>query len=170
MRESNAPSDKADIALAAIAQAAAQTALSLAEAAAITASDVGIGYSPLNAAYKSITGLDVFLATVTVTPEFTGKYKVRVSGSALNLKAAPQNLDLKLSHGVAPGAADFSGSVFNIAPTSASVPVEFVALYTTPFALGTPVQFNIGGIVGDAATGFAIGINDIQIEAQELPV
>jgi hypothetical protein len=148
-------------------------ALALGGAVAAVGTAVGetTTYSTPTAAYKSTTGLDAFVISQSFTPRFSGKLKVRVAGSVLNLKSGTQVAQIVISHGAAPGAADFETSGDPTAPTSASFSVasawDYIAA-PAPFPVGTPVQINVG-LVTDGANGYEIGTADVQLSIEEFP-
>jgi hypothetical protein len=131
--------------------------------------------SVANATYKSVTGIDFGVnaawARDSIIPTFSGNFRLTVSGSALNNKVGLQTLQVVLSHDngiIDPIVADAVEGA-STAAASASTPTSFVFETGTAYPVGTVVRFNVGGIVGDATSGFAIATDGIQLSVQEIP-
>jgi len=129
---------------------------------------LGQGWADNTGAVTVGEGVDTILASVFVTPQMTGKFRIIGTIGLQNADGAQHNVTLKVGHGGGP-TVDYTGG-------TVSVPAGNVIVYgaiqfdtTVAAALGVDSQLDI---IGNAAGGSGVNVttqaNYTQITAQEL--
>lgn len=104
----------------------------------------------------------------TLTPRMSGTFRVFGFLSALNALNTADVATVCLSHGPNPTAADFVGMPSPLTAGQARTGTLAVLFYyLAPFALGTPVQFNLAAFAG-RNNSFLVEQHAAQFEVQEV--
>jgi hypothetical protein len=139
------------------------TATQLAHGFGDNAGTIAVGTSPTR------------LASVTVTPTVTGKFRVTgtvvaqgVSFGAKDKITAPPTITLSIGDGNT-GIPDYSATDGPSVPVGSNVTAAITAEYPNPFPLGIPVELDLYGTASALNSITVPNAHDAQYTVEELP-